>query len=310
MIENFSANAMASMGLGWDVLKSVNPNLIYLSMPGFGHSGPYRDFVAYGTVVEPMCGLTALMGYGPDEPRVTATAIPDPSAGVTAAAAIVTALHRRDQQGVGGFIELALQEAAMALFGEYFLLDQMEGPSVPQGNAHSDYAPSGVYACAGDDEWIAITARNEDDWLAIARDAGQGWESDARFVSLAARHQHRQALDDAIGTWTRHFDKMELMARLQALGVPAGAVMVTAEFIEDPQTVAREFFVELGGEHIDTRAYPGLPLKINDRRAEDWQNAPRLGQHNREILRELLDMDDASIAALEEANVITDRPPD
>lgn len=310
VIENFSASALSAMGLGWDVLKSVNPKIIYVAMPGFGISGCYRDFVAYGTIVEPMCGLTAFMGYSAEEPRVTATAIPDASAGVTAVAAVVTALQRRDEEGVGGYIELSLQEAAIALFGEYFLLEQLEGTPPRLGNAHADYAPSGVYRCAGDDQWIAVTARDETEWRALAVTAELGWESERRYRSLEVRHDNRAMLDEAIGSWTCGFDKIELMIRLQNAGVPAGAVMVTPEFLQDPQVVERRFFVEFGGDHIDTKPYPGLPIKINDARGQGWRRAPKLGEHNHEILRDLLDMDQASIEELEQAGVIATRPPE
>jgi len=310
VMENFSANAMTSMGLGWDVIQSVNPNIIYLAMPGFGHNGPYNDFVAYGTIMEPMCGLTSLMGYSPEEPRVSATAVPDGSAGVTAAVAVVTALHRRDSEGVGGYIEISLQEAGIALFGEYFLLDQIEGTPPRNGNVHADYAPSGIYPCAGDDQWIAITTHDDSEWIALASNAALGWERDERFVTLEARHENRIKLDEFIESWTRGFDKIELMIRLQNVGVAAGAVMVTPEFLADPQVLERQFFVELGGEHIDTKPFPGLPIKINGARGKDWFRAPKLGEHNHEILGELLGMDDAAIAVLEEAGIIANRPPE
>jgi crotonobetainyl-CoA:carnitine CoA-transferase CaiB-like acyl-CoA transferase len=310
VIENFSASVLDSMGLGWEVLKSVNPQIIYVAMPGFGVSGCYRDFVAYGTIVEPMCGLTAFMGYSDEEPRVSATAVPDASAGVTAVAAVVTALQRRDEEGVGGYIELSLQEAAMALFGEYFLLEQLEGTPPRIGNGHADFAPSGVYRCAGDDEWIAITARDENEWRALAANAGFGWELEQRFGTLDARHENRAVLDQAIESWTCSFDKIELMTRLQNAGICAGAVMVTPEFLQDPQVVERQFFVEFGGEHIDTKPYPGLPVKINDARGQGWLRAPKLGEHNREILSDLLGMDDASIDDLERSGVLATRPPE
>jgi|TARA_Y100000310_G_scaffold343786_1_gene453018 crotonobetainyl-CoA:carnitine CoA-transferase CaiB-like acyl-CoA transferase len=311
VIENFSARALAaSMGLGWDVLKSVNPNIIYVAMPGFGISGCYADFVAYGTIVEPMCGLTAFMGYSAEEPRVSATAVPDASAGVTAAAAVVTALQRRDEEGVGGYVEISLQEAAMALFGEYFLLEQLEGTPPRMGNGHADYAPSGVYRCSGDDEWIAITARDETEWHNLAANAGLGWESEQHFGSLQCRHDNRTVLDETIQSWTCGFNKTELMIRLQEAGVPAGAVMVTPEFLEDPQVVDRQFFVEFSADHMDTKPFPGLPIRINDARGQGWQRAPKLGEHNHEILHDLLGMDDASIEDLERLGVIATRPPE
>ena len=100
------------------------------------------------------------------------------------------------------------------------------------------------------------------------------------------------------------------MIRLQNAGVTAGAVMVTPDILTDPQVVERQFFVELGADHIDPKPYPGLPIKINGLRGEGWRPAPKLGEHNREILHDLLGMDDASITALEEAGVIRTRPPE
>lgn len=224
VIENFSARAMASMGLGWDALEKANPDVIYVAMPGFGVSGPHRSFVAFGPSVEPMCGLTSVMGYNPDEPRVTAMAVPDPCGGVTAAAAVVTALHRRDRTGRGGFIELALQEAAIALFGEYFLLDQMNALPDRMGNAHADFAPHGVYRCRGDDAWLAIAVQDESEWTQLKRIIGADWCADPDFEGLANRIAHREALDRRISTWTQSGDAMALAQELQAHGIAAGPV--------------------------------------------------------------------------------------
>ncbi|HJL52268.1 MAG TPA: CoA transferase [Arenicellales bacterium] len=310
VVENFSANAMSDLGLGWDDMRLVNPSIIYVAMPGFGHSGPHRDFVAYGTIVEPMCGLTSFMGYSADEPRVTATATPDACAGTTLAATVVTALHRRDKEGIGGYIELALQEAAIVFLGEYFLMAQIDAPPSCSGNGHADYSPHGIYRCAGDDHWIAIATQNESEWQALSTNAGLGWASDGRFTTLEDRIKNRLALDEIIQSWTLGFDKTELMVQLQNVGVPAGAVQVTEEFLTDPQSLNRRFFTELGGDHIDTKLYPGLPMRTNGVRGENWRPAPKLGEHNHKILSELLDMDDASIKALEESGILRTSPPE
>ena len=310
VIENFSARAMTSMGLGWDTLRAANPQLIYVAMPGYGVSGPNKEFVAFGPSVEPMCGLTSIMGYSPEEPRVTAMAVPDACGGVTAAAAVVTALNRRDETGTGGFVELALHEAAIVLFGEYFLLDQLDAAPPRMGNAHADFIPHGVYRCAGDDDWIAIAVCTEQQWRAFASLVGHGWAADGRFATLEARRQHHAELDAAIESWTVAFEKIALMERLQHAGVPAGALMVTPDFLADAQVKERQFFVEFEAEHIETKPFPGLPLTINGQRGEGWNRAPKLGEHNRDILRDMLGMQDAEIDSLESAGVITNRPPD
>lgn len=311
VIENFSARAMNSMGLDYETLKRLNPQVIYVAMPGYGVSGPNKDFVAFGPSVEPMCGLTSFMGYSPEEPRVTAMAVPDACGGVTAAAAVMTALRRREETGEGGFLELALHEAAIVLFGEYFLLDQLEGIPQRMGNAHADYAPHGVYRCRGDDEWIAIAVQNEAEWLRLSEYAQDNWHLDTRFVTLAGRHAHRKDLDRQIESWTMEREKTDLMKDLQGIGIAAGALMVTPEFLNDAQIKDRNFFVELGSDTIEPRPFPGIPFTIdNEKRGTGWTAAPKLGEHNSEVLKELLGMSDAEIDDLRHEGVITERPPD
>ena len=187
---------MASMGFDWDTLTALNPNIIHITMPGYGVSGPYTDFVAYGASVEPMCGLTSIMGYGQDEPRTTAMALPDAVAGVTAACAVLSALHRRETEGNGGHVELSLQEGAIAMFGEYFIHRQLTGEQPPRaGNAHRVHAPHGVYRCKGDDAWICIAVRNDDEWRALCELSAGTWHDDIRFSDPASRREHRAALD-------------------------------------------------------------------------------------------------------------------
>ena len=310
VIENFSAHAMKSMGLDWEVLHTANPRVIYVAMPGFGHSGPYRDYVAYGTVVEPMCGLTALMGYGPDEPRVTATAIPDPSAGLAAAAAVVTALQKRDEDNKGRYVELSLQEAAIALFGEYFLLEQMSGAPARNGNSDPACAPAAIYPCSGEDNWIAIHVGKDAHWLVLAELIGADWCQDEAFGTNANRLQNRQLLDEKLSVWSAAHDKHALTAQLQAAGIAAGAVQTTPDLLQDPQNVERGYFIELGNASTPDKPFPGLPVLIDGKRGNGYRAAPRLGEHNREILSDLLGMSNPEIEALEREGVLHSRPPE
>jgi crotonobetainyl-CoA:carnitine CoA-transferase CaiB-like acyl-CoA transferase len=310
IIENFSARTMPRLGLGYDTLKAANPRLVYLAMPGFGTTGPYRDFVAYGPSVEPMTGLTAVMGYGPDEPRMTAMALPDACTGVAAAAAVLTALARREDSGAGGFVDLSLHEAAISLFGEYVLERQLSGrePDV-LGNAHAEFVPHGVYPCKGDDNWIQIAVRSDDEWRSLCRVAGRGWDVDADLGTAQQRRMVQEALDTKLSDWTRGHDKLALMEALQRAGIAAGAVLSAPELMADPQLNARGFFVELAAPHIESFPYPGSPVRIDDKHADGWTAAPRLGEHNESALQELLGLDTSYIARLKEQGVIFDQPP-
>lgn len=312
VMENFSARAMPSLGLDYEVLRRVNERIVYLSMPGFGSSGPYRDWVSYGPSLEPMTGLAALLGYDADEARNTCVALPDATGGVTAALALMLALRRRQVSGNGAWIDLSQQEAATALLGEYFIEQQLTGraPEV-LGNAHMDYAPSGVYRCIGEDDWIHVAARDEAEWGALAAEAGRGWGEDGRFATNLARLEHRAELDAAIEDWTGTLDKHQLMVRLQEAGVPAGAVLAAPELLADPQLAERGYWAELEESEAGRRTYPGTPIRMEagSPAAHDWTPSPGLGQDNDEVLGELLGLDQETIDDLREQGVIVDAPP-
>jgi crotonobetainyl-CoA:carnitine CoA-transferase CaiB-like acyl-CoA transferase len=311
VIENFSARAMPSLGLGYEALREANPAIVYVAMPAFGLEGPYRDYVGLGPSVEPTTGLTALMGYSDDEPRVTAKAIADAMAGTTATAAVLTALARRARTGEGALIDLSQHECGIAFLGEYFVERQLAGHEPERtGNAHREWAPHGVYRCEGDDDWIAIAARDDREWAALCELAGRGWERDPRFGDLAARRANHAALDAEIEAWTADQSKAALMHALQARGVAAGAVLSAPEWLAEPHLEARGYFVELEHEETGRGRWDGSPLRLDGARGyEGWRAAPLLGEHNASVLRQVLGLPADEIASLEARGVIADRPP-
>ncbi|MCB1686723.1 MAG: CoA transferase, partial [Pseudomonadales bacterium] len=274
--------------------------------------------VAFGPSVELMTGLTTVLGYGPDEPRTTSMALPDAISGVTAAAALVTALLRKRDTGQGGFIDLALHESAMCMLGEFFVEQQITGVHRrPQGNRDSRHAPQGIYPCLsreGDDPqrtgYLFIGCRTDAEWRLLSDFAGAEWHRDARFASPLSRIRNHDALDVLITEFTRRFHKIDLMADLQACGVPAGAVMVAPEFMTDTQVAARQFFVALGGEGLPPISFPGSPILCDGERHLSMRRAPKLGEHNREILADLLGYSSERIEVLIDADVVTERPPE
>ncbi len=310
VIENFSATALQNLGLGYDVMKERKADIIYIAMPGFGTSGEYSDFVAFGPSVEPMSGLTATMGYGEGELRNTAMALPDAIAGVTSAAAVVTALAQRQQSGKGQYIDLPLHEATINMLGERYIETQLTGkPPNVIGNRNRFFAPQGVYPCSGDDNWIAIACPDDEAFAGFSAFAALGWRSRADFSSNECRMANQDALDAEIAAFTETRDKLELMSQLQAAGVAAGAVMTTPELLNDPQVSERQYFVELGGPHIESIPYPGSPVLFDSVRGTDWQRAPTLGEHNEEVLRELLGLGNAEIRSLTDSGIIANLPP-
>ncbi|MCB9484148.1 MAG: CoA transferase [Dehalococcoidia bacterium] len=312
VIENFSARAMGRLGLGYDVMREVNPRIIYVPMPAFGRSGPYRDYVGLGTSVEPLASIPSILGYEGGDARTAAIAIPDPMAGTTAAAAVMVGLLRRDATGEGCEFDFSQQETSIGFIGEYFIQAQLDGTEpVRAGNSHPRYAPYGLYPCAGEDEWIAIGARDDSEWTALAHLADGGWAEDARFTTNEARLANRGALDALIAAWTAPQEKLLLTERLMTAGVPAGGVLKGPELVADPQLAARGYFANLEHPVTGPQRFDGAPFVFNGQRGyEWWQPTPMLGEHNRDVLSSVLGLDGARIDALEAAGVLRDAPPE
>ena len=303
VIDNFSARAMPSLGLDYETLKAANPRIVQVRMPGYGSSGPYKDRVAFGPTVEPLSGLTNVLGYGKGEPRCTSLALMDPIAALSAAAAVVTALRRRATTGAGAYVELSLHEGGVGFCGPWLIERQLGGDVQPLGNRHPAMAPHGVYPCAGEDQWIAVGCANDAQWRALCGLVGAALDPQAALPSRKADHDR---IDAAIARWTAHHAKHEATALLQAAGVPAGPVNTAPDMIADPQVIHRQFFVPLE----DRTPVPGSPVKMTGITSADWTACPRLGADNAAVLKDWLGYDEVRVGELERQGVLADRPPD
>ncbi len=303
VMENFSTDTLAGLGLGYDALCAANPGIIYMAMPGFGLEGPYRDRVAFGPTVEAMSGLTQVMGYGPDEPRNSATALMDPVASLNAAGAIVTALRHRQATGEGSFVEMALHESGVAFCGPWLVEQQLGGVAARIGNAHPAMSPHGVYACSGEDAWVAMACRDDTDWRRLCCLIGNGLQKE---WPLAQRRAHGASIDATISSWTATRSKCDAAMLLQAAGIPAGPVNTTPDMVADPQVRERQFFVPL---EPGPTPVPGNPIKMNGISSEDWTPCPGLGADNAAVLRDWLGWEEQQVLALQRAGALADRPP-
>lgn len=308
--ESFTPRVMANFGLDYASLKKLNPNVIMCSLSGYGQTGPMRDNTAYGMGLEPGSGVSSITGYADGPPLRSGLSFTDPYSGFVGAGAILTALHYRRRTGKGQYIDLSEQEAAIPIVGAALLEYQMTG-RLPErtGNRSPWAAPQGCYRCAGDDRWAVISVSNDDEFGRLADAVGHPeWRDDARFATVLARHEHHDALDEAITAWTSTRDHYDVMHTLQKARVKAAAVLDGKEILFDPHFKARGQFDVLDQPALGKRPIPRhVAAKFTRFEAKARTHAPTLGEHNEEVLKEL-GYTDEQIAAMAEAGAIGTLP--
>ena len=311
VIENYSPRVMPQYGFDFEALRAINPSIVYVAMPGFGGSGPDRDRVALGPVIEAGAGLSAMMGYRDSGLYRSGIAWPDPVAGMNAVAALLIALWDRDADPdhAGRAVENAMIEAMGAFVGEELRGAQVRGENAPRiGNRDPIHAPQGVYPCAGDDRWIAISVSSDEEWRALA--ALAGLDMDVAALEIEGRRARHDELDVAIGEWTSAFSPHALMRWLQDHGVIAMVVADARDLVEDEQLAARAFWAELDHPDVGLRRYPGNAIRLELTPVTFRRPTPTLGQHNDEVLGGMLGCSVAELAALRADGVIAEVPSD
>ena len=310
LIENNAARVMTQLGVGYDVLREVNPGLVMCSMAGFGATGPERNYSAYGSNIEAMSGLASVLGYGPGEYYGTGSYYADPVTGNHGAVAILAALHGRRATGRGGWIDMSLFEAVLPYFSQELLTYAATGESPePTGNASPVDAPQGVYPCAGEDNWLALTVRDERDFAALAKVIGcPELAADGSGATVEARRAAAPAIDAAIAAWSREETVTAAAAALQAAAIPAAPVMPNWMVVSDNHLNDRGYFVQIRHPVAGTHVFPGFPWRFEETPAAIARPAPLFAQHNHEVFTELLGMSAAGIEALYAAGATNDAP--
>ncbi len=325
LIENYRADVLDNLGIGYDVLRAANPSLVVVSMAGFGKTGEDRSLVGFGPVIEMMSGLTSLTGYGDDGiPYKCGVSYGDPVGGQMAAAAAVLGLLQRRRSGTGTVIDLAQRETGAAMAGEAFVAASRTGVDQDQwGNRDPRLAPQGCYRCADQDlrrwegtatppvpgteeQWVVIAARTDGEWRALAHLIGR---DDLAALDLAARRARHDELDAAIAAWSRTRTAVDVVDAVRAAGATAGRVHDTVSVHDDPQLVARDYWA--------TFPHPQMPHgwrqpaaawhRVGEDRALRAR-APLFGEHTRAVLSDLLGLTDVELDALADAAVIGDAP--
>ncbi len=298
--ENFANGVMERMGLGYEEVCKLRPDAIMVSISGYGRSGPERDFVSYGPATVPLAGFSSVTGYKGGPPMHVGISYGDPTAGLHGAVAVLAALCHRRRTGEGQFIDVSLWEASASLLPDALLEYEMNGTEPPRdGNRSPHMAPHGVFRSEGQDRWVSIAVGSDDEWRALAAIVGDAELSSARYLTLADRKRNEDELEQRLTRWTTTLSPEEATRRLQAAGVAAFPTMTNQDLAEDRHLNGREFFVDLPHPEVGKRHHGGIPWKLSATPCAVAAPAPCLGQHNREVLSEVLGYSDAEIESLE-----------
>ena len=306
VVENFSGGVLPKLNLGYEQFREVKDDIILLSMPAFGSTGPRSGLRAYGSTVEQASGLPHLNGYAEDPPTMHHVAYGDAVGGLNGAAALLVALNHLAHMGEGQFVDLSQAEALFPLGVHGIVHYAATGEAPPRtGNRSAPYAPHGVYPCRGEDQWILIQAGEEVQWQALKREAGGRLE---RFGDPGDRLQRVDALDDAIAAWTARYDSRRLMIQLQSAGVPATATHDLTSLFNDPHLAERGFWQWQDRAVVGRQPHPSPPYRRGSAPLSIARPAPTLGQHNQEIFGEILGLGQGELERLVALGVTGNRP--
>src|SRR5829696_8444367 len=304
VLENFKPGTLEKLGLGFESLREVNPEIVMLSTNALGSTGPWSGWMGYGPIVRCVSGITSLWRYPDDELAFgePTTIYPDHYGARVCATAVLAALIRRRRAGAGAYLEGAQAEMIINHLADVFVATSIGDPHAaePNGNHGENGAPWGIYPCAGDDEWCVITARDDEQWLTLRRALGDPpWAASPSFATVSDRAANSGLLDRHLTDWTRTRAPRDVMERLQAAGVPAAMMMRPEDHGHDPHLQSRGIHRELEQPGLDgvvrlengpfrSRAIP--PVRVTP--------APMHGEHTREICTAVLGMTEPEVDEL------------
>ena len=305
VVENFKVGGLTKFGLDAASLRAANPCLVYASITGFGQDGPYADRAGYDYIIQGMGGLMSITGQRDGEPgggpmRV-GVAVVDLFTGLYTAVAILAALYAREKSGEGAHIDMALFDTQLAMLANQASNALVSGKDPPrQGNSHPNIVPYQPFAAA--DQPIIIAVGNDRQFARLAEICGHPeWVGDERFANNAARVANREAMVALVGETIATKPAADWLEQLEVAGIPAGPINRIGQALADVQAQHRGMVRTIAGMPL-----VGSPLRLDGARADSDLPPPALGEHTREVLRQL-GLDESAIENLEKGGIVDGR---
>jgi benzylsuccinate CoA-transferase BbsF subunit len=308
VVENFAPGVIARMGLGYEVLRELRPDVIMLSLSGYGQTGPNSQFVSYGGLLGAQSGLFSVSGYAAGTPGETGITYGDPNSGAIGSYAAMAALIHRARSGQGQHIDVSLWEALEMILPEAWLEFAMNGREPPVlANRDRWMAPHNCYKSKGDaEQWVTIAVGDEPEWRALCAAIGQpALAGDPRFLTAALRKAHEDELDAIITQWTSERGRWEVTELLQRAEVAAVPTMSNKDIALDPHLRERGFLVELEHPEVGRRTHAGIPWTMSGTQCRVLKPAPVFGADTDDVLTTLLGYSAEQIEALRESGVLS-----
>ncbi len=310
LVANYPPRSLRKLGIEFDTLKAVNPQLVMVTLPAFGNSGPESEYLGFGTTTEAMAGITGVSGYEDGPPQMLSNAIGDPVSALNACFVSLVGTFEQERRGAGVSIDLSHVEGLLPFNAAALLGYTINGRSQQRlGNRHPTLAPHGCYPCQGEDEWITIAVTSDEDWRNLCGVLGNPvWTQNGGFGTAQGRKAAEDELDQHMTAWTQEHDATGMMESLQEVGVAAGVVLSGAGVLSDPHLAAREFLLTIDKEETGPHFYPGFVPQFPDTPSVVRRPAPSFGKHNERIFGSLLGLSKEEIQRLSDEGIISTEP--
>ena len=306
LVENFRPGTLEKWGIGYEELKKINPKLVMVRISGYGQNGPYKDKPGFGSIGEAMGGIRYLTGYPDLPPTRVGISLGDSVSSLYAViGALMAVRHREVNGGTGQVVDVALYESIFSLMEsmvpEY---DVYKNIRERTGSILPGIAPSNIYLCK-DGKYVVIGANGDSIYKRLMNLIGRSeLAEDERFQTNEGRAKHMEYLDEQIGNWSKQFEIKEVLSLLDEVGIPSGPIYNIEDMTKDPHFIARDMFEQVEVEGLGKLKVPGIVPKLTETPGSTEWAGPKLGQHNEEVIKQVVGLSDEQFLKLQELGIV------